>query len=106
VNLHIPEALTSSAATAIAEILERAAADIRARVGSSRIRLDDLGHDGAHDDVLLDPPALAALLKIDERTLRRLRAGHEIPEPVMLGVRKPRWRKHDIDAWLAERSEP
>jgi predicted DNA-binding transcriptional regulator AlpA len=98
-------ALTESVALSIAQILERAAADIRATAGSSGIRLDDLGEHGAHDDVLLDPPALAALLKIDVRTLRRLRAGHEIPEPIMLGRRKPRWRRHEIDAWLAERSE-
>jgi predicted DNA-binding transcriptional regulator AlpA len=98
-------ALTESDAIAIAEVLERAASDIRARVGSSGIRLDDQREHGAHDDVLLDPPALAALLKIDERTLRRLRAAGEIPEPIMLGRRKPRWRRHEIDAWLAERSE-
>ena len=108
-NLHVSEPLTASAAVAIAEILEHAAADIRARVGSSGIRLDDLPHRSAHDeqhdmDTLLDPPALSALLKIDERTLRRLRAANEIPPPLMFG-RKPRWRKHVIDAWLAERSE-
>jgi predicted DNA-binding transcriptional regulator AlpA len=44
------------------------------------------------------------LLQIDVRTLRRLRAGDEIPEPIWFG-RKPRWRRHVIDAWLAERSE-
>jgi len=114
VKLHVSEPLSSSAAAAIADILERAAAEIRSRVGSSGIRLDDLREHGAHVehaatnaadlDMLLDPPALARLLKIDVRTLRRLRAAHEIPEPVMFG-RKPRWRKHVIDAWLAERSE-
>jgi predicted DNA-binding transcriptional regulator AlpA len=110
VNLHVSETLTASAAAAIADILERAAADIRARVGSSGIRLDDLPHRSAHNgqadmDTLLDPPALAALLNIDERTLRRRRNEGAIPEPIMLGRRKPRWRRHEIDAWLAERSE-
>lgn len=108
-NLHVPETLTASTATAIAEILEHAAADIRARVGSSGIRLDDLPHRSAHDeqhdmDTLLDPPALAALLNINERTLRRRRNDGTIPEPIMFGTRKPRWRKHTIEAWLAERS--
>jgi predicted DNA-binding transcriptional regulator AlpA len=97
-------AFTESDAIAIATILERAAADIRARTGSSRIQLDDLGDQSAHDDMLLDPPGLAKLLQIDVRTLRRLRAGDEIPEPIWFG-RKPRWRRHVIDAWLAERSE-
>jgi len=114
-NLRVSEPLTASAAAAIAEILERAAADIRSRVGSSGIRLDDLSEHGAHveraatnaadPDMLLDPRTLARLLTINERTLRRRRNDGTIPEPIMLGVRKPRWRKHVIDAWLRERSE-
>ena len=101
--------LTDSDAIAIAEVLEQAAAQIRTRVGSSGIRLDDLrepiAHVEQHDmDTLLDPPALAALLKIDVRTLRRVRKEPGFPEPLMFG-RKPRWRRHVIDAWLAERSE-
>jgi len=95
---------TEADALAIADILERAAADIRGRVGSSANGLDDLPDRSADDDVLLDPTALAALLKIDVRTLRRLRAAGEIPEPISLGARRPRWRKHVIDAWLRERS--
>jgi predicted DNA-binding transcriptional regulator AlpA len=98
--------LTDTAALEIADLLERSAAEIRARVRTSAIRLADLPHHSAHGDdmdALLDPPALAALLKIDVRTLRRLRAAHEIPEPLMFG-RKPRWRRRSIDAWLAERS--
>jgi predicted DNA-binding transcriptional regulator AlpA len=102
-------AFTESDAIAIAAILERAAAEIRTSVGSSRNALADLANRSAHDeqpdtDMLLDPPALAALLKIDVRTLRRLRSAGEIPPPIMLGRRRPRWRKHVIDAWLAERS--
>jgi predicted DNA-binding transcriptional regulator AlpA len=107
VNLHVSEALTSSAAAAIAGILERAAAEIRSVSANA---LADLPHCSAHGeppdmDALLDPPALAALLKIDERTLRRRRNDGTVPAPIMLGTRKPRWRKHVIDAWLDERSD-
>ena len=95
---------TDADALEIADILERTVAEIRARVRTSAIRLADLPDRSADDDVLLDPTALAAVLRIDVRTLRRLRAAGEIPEPISLGARRPRWRKHVIDAWLRERS--
>jgi predicted DNA-binding transcriptional regulator AlpA len=101
--------LTAATASEIADILQRAVNQIRASIRTSANGLADLPHRSAHVeqpdmDTLLDPPALAALLKIDERTLRRLRAAREIPEPIMFG-RKPRWRRHVIDAFLAERSK-
>jgi predicted DNA-binding transcriptional regulator AlpA len=86
----------------IALILERAAADIRALgTGSSANGLADLPHHIAHGDVLLDPDDLAAYLKLDARSVRRLRNAGEIPEPVMIGS-APRWRRTTIDQWLAE----
>src|SRR4051794_7908400 len=97
--------LTDTAALEIADLLERSASEIRARVRTSAMSLGDLPQRSADDDVLLDPPALAALLQIDVRTLGRRRNDGTVPEPIMLGTRKPRWRRHDIDAWLAERSE-
>jgi predicted DNA-binding transcriptional regulator AlpA len=58
-----------------------------------------------HEDVnpLLDQHALAALLGIKERTLRRMRSDGRVPEPIMLGT-KPRWLRDQIEAWLAKES--
>ncbi|MCC7172165.1 MAG: helix-turn-helix domain-containing protein [Planctomycetes bacterium] len=50
----------------------------------------------------LTAPELAARLRIDERTLRSLRHAGDVPAPVLVGTR-PRWRRADVDAWLAER---
>ena len=44
----------------------------------------------------------AALLRVDQRTLRALRHAGDVPAPIMIGTR-PRWRRADVDAWLAER---
>jgi predicted DNA-binding transcriptional regulator AlpA len=88
----------------VAAILENAAAQIRALGGSSGNGLADLARRGADGDVLLDPNDLAALLKIDARSVRRLRNAGEIPEPVMIGG-APRWLREGILRWLAERAE-
>ncbi|MBK7644379.1 MAG: helix-turn-helix domain-containing protein [Planctomycetes bacterium] len=55
-----------------------------------------------HDavDPLLDQHDLATLLRVGERTLRRMRHDGRVPEPIMLGS-KPRWLRTQIDAWLA-----
>lgn len=50
----------------------------------------------------LTVPELAELLRVDQRTLRALRHAGEVPAPIMIGTR-PRWRRTDVDAWLAER---
>jgi predicted DNA-binding transcriptional regulator AlpA len=85
----------------IAQILEDAAQRIRGLGGNG---LADLPHHVAHDDVLLDPNDLAALLKLDARSVRRLRNAGEIPEPIMVGG-APRWIRARILAWLAERAD-
>jgi predicted DNA-binding transcriptional regulator AlpA len=82
----------------LAQILERAAAEIRGNA------VADLREHGAHGDTLLDPDDLAAYLKIDVRSLRRLRNSDGFPKPIMLGG-SPRWRRETIDAWLAEQEE-
>lgn len=52
-------------------------------------------------DPLLDQHELARLLRVGVRTLRRMRSDGRIPGPIMFGT-KPRWRRIDIDAWLAK----
>jgi predicted DNA-binding transcriptional regulator AlpA len=88
----------------VAAILENAAAQIRALGGTSGNGLADLARRGADGDVLLAPADLARLLKIDARSVRRLRNAGEVPEPVMIGS-APRWLRQEILRWLAERAD-
>ncbi|MCK6445769.1 MAG: helix-turn-helix domain-containing protein [Planctomycetes bacterium] len=50
-------------------------------------------------------PEFADLLRVDQRTLRSMRHAGDVPPPIMIGTR-PRWRRADVDAWLAERGAP
>jgi len=75
--------------------LERIAADMRARARELRetkpARVDARR--------LLRVRDLAELLQVDERTIRRWRDEHRLPEPVVIaGV--TRWRAEDVDAWV------
>jgi excisionase family DNA binding protein len=53
--------------------------------------------------ILFTVAELASMLRIDERTLRELRRSGEFPAPIMIGTR-PRWRRVEIEEWLASRS--
>ena len=48
---------------------------------------------------VLTAPDLAALLRVDVRTLRAMRRGGELPRGFLVG-RSPRWRRSTIDAWM------
>jgi len=50
---------------------------------------------------LLTREQLADVLLVDERTLRRLILEGPVPAPMRLGDRIQRWRRADVDAWLA-----
>jgi predicted DNA-binding transcriptional regulator AlpA len=50
---------------------------------------------------LLTAADLCSLLKLDARTLRVLRHEGRVPEPIKLG-RSLRWRRAEIEAWIAE----
>lgn len=52
------------------------------------------------DHALITPSELAATLGVDARTLRRMRAAHELPAPVEVRGR-PRWKRREIEAFLA-----
>jgi len=54
---------------------------------------------------LLDVRAVAKLLDCSERHIYRLRDAGRMPPPVRLGA-LVRWRRHDIDAWLAGGCRP
>jgi prophage regulatory protein len=52
-------------------------------------------------DAMLDSAAVAKLLGIDRRTLRRMVKAREVPAPMRLGRRALRWRRAEIEAWIA-----
>jgi excisionase family DNA binding protein len=54
---------------------------------------------------LLDVRAVAALLDCSTRHVRRLHDAGRMPPPVRLGA-LVRWRRQDIDRWLADGCKP
>jgi excisionase family DNA binding protein len=54
---------------------------------------------------LLDVRAVAALLDCSARHIYRLSDGGRMPPPVRLGA-LVRWRRQDLDAWLAGGCKP
>ena len=54
---------------------------------------------------LLDVRAVAALLDCSPRHIYRLSDGRLMPPPVRLGA-LVRWRRQDIDSWLAGGCKP
>jgi excisionase family DNA binding protein len=54
---------------------------------------------------LLDVRAVAALLDCSPRHVYRLSDAGRMPAPVRLGA-LVRWRRHDLDAWIATGCKP
>jgi excisionase family DNA binding protein len=53
------------------------------------------------DAALMNVEDLSALLRCSARTVRRMADSGQMPRPVRLGS-LVRWRRSDIDAWLAD----
>ena len=53
------------------------------------------------DDYLLDIKAVSLRLSVSVRTVQRLDSSGKLPRPIRVGG-SVRWRKSDIDAWIAE----
>jgi len=53
-----------------------------------------------HSAALLDVASVAALLAVSARSVRRMADSGAMPRPLKLGS-LIRWRKADVDAWLA-----
>lgn len=53
------------------------------------------------EDVVLTGGELADLLKVSPQTIRRMWWRKQLPAPIQVGICN-RWRKSDIDQWLAE----
>ena len=49
---------------------------------------------------LLTRDEMAALARVDLRTLRRLELAGDVPRAVQVG-RAKRWKRADVDAWIA-----
>ncbi len=52
---------------------------------------------------LLTVAEVAAVLDVSPRTIWAWVAAGELPEPVRKGRRWVRWRRREVEAWLAER---
>jgi excisionase family DNA binding protein len=60
---------------------------------------------GSTPPALLDVQAVAALLDCSTRHVRRLADGGKMPPPIKLGALL-RWRRADLDVWLAGGCRP
>jgi prophage regulatory protein len=47
---------------------------------------------------------VAAALGVDRRELRRLVAAGEFPAPMKVGRRRIRWRRSEVEEWIARRA--
>ena len=52
---------------------------------------------------LMDARELAHDLSVSLATLWRMRADHKLPEPIKLTAQCLRWRRSDVETWLAAR---
>ncbi len=131
----VEEADVSASLDRVAELLEAAARELRDFAGSSRGDLDPLVGGEAQCDVpgqepVAPPPMtppistetspvpttdlpllmtraeVAQLLRIHERTVRRLRLDPEMqfPEPIQLGT-SLRWKRSSIMRWIASKAQ-
>lgn len=55
--------------------------------------------------MLMTPKDVADLLAVSAATVRKMVERGELPNPVYLGPRLPRWQKRVIENWLADRFE-
>ena len=78
-------------------LLERLAIGVEAVLAELRNR----GAPAVPNSKLMVAQDLAELLDVDLRTLRAMRRAGDVPAGFLLG-RSPRWRRVEIDAWLAK----
>lgn len=53
------------------------------------------------DSLLLSDRQVAALLSCSRRTVWKMASCGDLPKPVRVGSRTVRWRRTDIEAWVA-----
>ena len=57
------------------------------------------------DERILRLPAVCECVGLGRSTLYRMMDRGEFPRPVKLGAKANGWRKSDVQAWIAARSE-
>lgn len=55
---------------------------------------------------LLTVAETASLVGISERTVRRMADDGRMPKPIRMGTRLCRWKRTDLEAWLADGCRP
>ena len=79
----------------VAEAVERAMLPVLVALGRQ-----SGAQAASRGDSLLTAGELAAHLRIDRRTLRRLELEGNFPPPIIIGDRTKRWRRSVIEKWL------
>jgi predicted DNA-binding transcriptional regulator AlpA len=51
--------------------------------------------------LLVSAHQAARIIGISERTLHNFRKREDFPKPIVLGPRTVRWRRQEIEAWIA-----
>jgi predicted DNA-binding transcriptional regulator AlpA len=84
---------TSDADARVIGLLEQLVAGIDTLVTEMRAA-------NAGPSPLLTREEMAALVRVDLRTLRRLELAGDVPDAIHIGGAK-RWKRADVDSWLA-----
>lgn len=64
------------------------------------------GKAATESPTLMTAKDVQALLRIDERTLRRATREGAVPPPIHIGGRMIRWRRGDLERWLESGARP
>lgn len=62
-----------------------------------------------NDPLLLDAAQVAEMLSLNKKTFYHLvktEAMDTFPKPIKFGERLSRWRKEEVEAWVASRAAP
>lgn len=62
-----------------------------------------------NDQLLLDAAQVADMLSLNKKTFYHLvktEAMDTFPKPIKFGERLSRWRKEEVEAWVASRAAP
>lgn len=86
----------------VVELLQALVVEMRAVRVAIEAREPALVQSPTADDELIGLAQIGALLHLNDRTVRRLRAGEGFPSPAIDG-RSPRWKRTVIEAWRAQR---
>lgn len=61
---------------------------------------------GREPSLLIGPEAVAQMLGCSQRHVRRQADAGQMPRPVKLGNKLIRWRRAEVEAWIADGCKP